>query len=55
MSSVTAAEFALHKLHVTLAILRKNKNTTTSNLLTPLNNLRLAQRPDGNGKKLVTV
>jgi hypothetical protein len=42
MSSVAAAEFALH---MTLTILRKNKNTTTSNLLTPIDDLGLAQRP----------
>jgi hypothetical protein len=42
---VAAAEFALHKLHMTLTILRKNKNTTTSNLLTPIDDLGLAQRP----------
>jgi hypothetical protein len=42
MSSVTAAEFALHK---TLTILRKDKNTTTSNLLTPTDDLGLAQDP----------
>ena len=42
--SVAATEFALHKLHMTLTILRKNKNTTTTNLLTPLSDLRLAQR-----------
>jgi hypothetical protein len=44
---VAAAEFALHKLHMTLTILRKNKNTTTTNLLTPLSDPGLAQRPDG--------
>jgi hypothetical protein len=42
---MAAAEFALHQLHMTLTILRKNKNTTTTNLLTPTDNLRLAQRP----------
>ena len=41
---MAAAEFALHKLHMTLTILRKNKNTTTSNLLAPIDNLGLAQR-----------
>jgi hypothetical protein len=29
---------------MTLTILRKNKNTTTTNLLTPLSDLRLAQK-----------
>src|SRR6266446_9379120 len=43
--SVAAAEFALQKLHMTLTILRKNKNTTTTNLLTPTDDLGLAQ-PD---------
>jgi hypothetical protein len=42
--SVAAAEFALQKLHMTLTILRKNKNTTTTNLLSPVDDLRLAQR-----------
>src|SRR5713101_8845613 len=51
--SVAAAEFALHKLHMTLTILRKNKNTTTSNLLTPLSDLRFAQDPTR--KELVRV
>jgi len=41
--SVAAAEFALHEFHMTLTILRKNKNTTTTNLLTPINDLGLAQ------------
>jgi hypothetical protein len=45
--SVAPAEFALHKFHMTLTILRKNKNTTTTNLLTPTSDLRLAQRSDG--------
>jgi hypothetical protein len=40
---VAVAEFALHKLYMALTILRKNKNTTTSNLLTPIDNLGLAQ------------
>ena len=39
--SVAAAEFALH---MTLTILRKNKNTTTTNLLSPVDDLRLAQK-----------
>ena len=43
--SVAAAEFPLYKLHMTLTILRKNKNTTTTNLLTPINDLGLAQDP----------
>ena len=43
MSSVTAAEFALHKLPMTLTILRKNKNTTTTNLLIPIDDLGLVQ------------
>ena len=43
--SVAAAEFALHQLHMTLTILRKNKNTTTTNLLTPTDDLELAQDP----------
>jgi hypothetical protein len=33
-------------LHVTLTILREDKNTTTTNLLTPVDNLRLAQGRD---------
>ncbi|HEV2120877.1 MAG TPA: hypothetical protein VGS11_12345 [Candidatus Bathyarchaeia archaeon] len=50
---MAAAGFALHKLHMSLTILRKNKNTTTTNLLTPTDDLRFAQRPDGG--KLVSV
>ena len=46
MSSVAAAIFALHKLHMTLTILRKNKNTTTSNFLAPLSDPRLTQDPN---------
>jgi hypothetical protein len=42
---VAAAWFALYKLHMTLTILRKNKNTTTTNLLTPTDDLGLAQDP----------
>ena len=40
---MAAAGFALDKLHMTLTILRKNKNTTTTNPLTPLSDLGLAQ------------
>ena len=48
---VAVAEFALYKLHMTLTILRKNKNTTTTKTLTPINYLRLAQDPPhGSGR-----
>ncbi len=48
---VAVAEFALYKLHMTLTILRKNKNTTTTKTLTPIYYLRLAQDPPhGSGR-----
>src|SRR5205807_8685219 len=42
---VAAAGFALDKLRMTLTVFRENKNATARNLLIPLSDLGLGQRP----------